>query len=68
MVTMVTKEMTVNRILHECPAARAILRRFHLETDWAGPEPLEQAAWYQGVHIEDIVEALDRIIAQGGER
>ena len=65
---MVTKEMTVNRILHECPTARAILRRFRLDADWAGPEPLEQAAWYQGVRIEEIVEALNRVIVQGGER
>lgn len=65
---MITEDMTVNHILHEHPEAHSILRRFHLDTDWAGPEPLEQAAWYRGVHVEEIVEALNRIMAQGGER
>jgi iron-sulfur cluster repair protein YtfE (RIC family) len=65
---MITEGMTVNHILRFHPAALAVLRRFHLDADWAGTEPLEQAAWYRAVHVEEIVEALNRVMAQGGER
>ena len=65
---MITEDMTVNHILRFHPAALAVLRRFRLDADWAGTEPLEQAAWYRGIRVEEIVGALNRVIVQGGER
>jgi len=65
-MTMITKEMTINHILQVHPETRSILRRFRLDIDWAGTEPLEQAAWYQGVEVEAILEALKPVVAQEG--
>lgn len=65
---MIAKEMTVNHILREHPQTLRVLRQFHLEAEWAGTEPLEQAAWYRGLDVEELVKALNSVLAQGGER
>ena len=58
--------MTINTILRNHPEARVVLRRFHLETEWAGTEPLEQAAWYRGVEVEEILKELKPVVMRGG--
>ena len=63
---IIIKEMTINHILSNHPELYPVLRRFHLENDWAGTEPLEQAAWYRGVEVEPILEAFNSVVAQGG--
>lgn len=58
----ITKDTTLNALIRQFPQLLHVLHAFRLDSPWWGGETLEEAAWYQGVPVERVLEELDRSI------
>jgi iron-sulfur cluster repair protein YtfE (RIC family) len=59
----ITKETTLNAMIKGFPELLGVLHTFHLDCRWFGTQTLEEAAWYHGLPVEDLLGALNQSIA-----
>lgn len=57
-------QMSVNRIIRLYPKTEPVFREFRINREDHGSEHLEEAAWYCGVCMEEIEQALRAAIAR----
>jgi len=42
-----------------------VLHAFRLDCRWFGSDTLEEAAWYHGIHVDDLLGTLNQSIKAG---
>ena len=65
---VISKDMTLNAMMRCFPRLRTVLHALGLDYRWYGSHTLEEAAWYHGMQIEEVLGALNQSIAIRGDR
>ena len=60
----ITKDTTLNAAVKRYPELLHLLNMFRLDDPWFGSETLEWAAWHRGMHVDEVVDELNRAITQ----
>ena len=55
-------DITVNRVLHYYPQARALLERLGMHPEIEGCECLDEVAWCHGLSVEELIRKLEAAI------
>lgn len=59
----ITKDMTINQILKLYPATIGVFNKFDIDACCGGNRNLEQASIEDKVNLEELIEALNKVIS-----